>query len=91
MQQRERVEQTEKKTRECVCVYVIPFFLINLTASTRTVLPGCGPGLPLRVQRCATLKQGNANVAKAVMLIFSSLIAEEESHVCRLAACHCDL
>lgn len=71
-----------------MCVYVIPFFLINLTASTRTVLPGCGPGLPLRVQRRVTLKHGYANVAKAVMLISSSLIAKEnETEPCLSTSC----
>lgn len=68
-----------------VCVYVIPFFLINLTASTQTGLPECGPGLPLRVLSCVALKRGYANVARAVALIFSTATARENETEPRLS------
>lgn len=77
--------QLRDKEMKDVCVYVIPFFLTNLTASAHTGLPECGPGPPLRVLSCVALKRGYANVAEAVVLVSSTATGREDETEPRLS------
>lgn len=66
--------QREGENKLCLCD---TFFLINLTASTRTVFAWMWPWTASQGSAPRDATQRLHNVAKAVMLISSSLIARE--------------